>query len=309
MPAETDPDEFVLREGPEAFQQLLSNTSDALTYKWKQLVRRFKASDDLTARQKAVEEYLQVLASARGSGPVDPLRWGQALARVSRLIEIPAEELNRRFRSPKNPPRRPAVSVGSGAGKVETVEAAAAAQPEPPRPLDATGRAERRILGILLLEPARWMRVQRSVHVEDFSVPLHRRLAELYWEHQRHEGEPVFNEFLGQIGDDAALVDLAVEAVDEVEALASAQRDDDEEPGAESVLRDALEHLEQTRRLRESQKLVAALQRKTHERQPQESQNQNNGQGNAAAANDDDEVSLLIEVQNKARQPDLRRVR
>ena len=81
---------------------------------------------------------------------------------------------------------------------------------EPPRPLDATGRAERWILGILLLEPGRWMRVQRSVRVEDFSVPLHRRLAEVYWDHQRHEGEPVFNEFLGQLGgSDAALVDLA----------------------------------------------------------------------------------------------------
>jgi DNA primase len=311
MPPEVDPDEFVLKEGPEEFGRLLAGASDALSYKWKQLVRRYGASDDLTARQKAVEEYLQTLAAARGSGPVDPLRWGQALARVSRLTDIPAEELNRRFRAPRNPPRRPPAPAASAverqAAGMDQSAGAASSQAGPPRPLDATGRAERRILGILLLEPARWIRVQRSVHVEDFSVPLHRRLAELYWEHQRHEGEPVFNEFLGQLSDDAALVDLAVEAVDEVEALATATRDDDEEPGYDGVLRDAIEHLARVGRLRESQKLVAALQRKTHERQPHADQEQNKAEGGGGT--DDAEISLLIEIQKKARQPDLRRVR
>ena len=299
MPAGTDPDEFLLQEGPEAFQQLLAAATDALAYKWKQLVRRFEASDDLTARAKAVEEYLQTLAGARGSGPVDPLRWGQALARVSRLTEIPAEELNRRFRVTKNPPRRPsAVAPANGTGGVADAEPAT-----PPQPLDATGRAERRILGILLLEPGRWMRVQRAVRVEDFSVPLHRRLAEAYWEHQRHEGEPVFNEFLGQLGtSDPVLVDLAVEAVDEVEGLASAPRDDDEEPGHDGILRDAIAHLEQTRRLREAQKLLTDVRRTTHERG--ESQEQNKSEGDAT----DVEISLLKQLQETARQPDLRRV-
>ena len=303
MPPETDPDEFLLKEGPEEFQRLLSAATGALAYKWKQLVRRFDASDDLTARAKAVEEYLQTLASARGSGPVDPLRWGQALARVSRLTEIPADELNRRFKAPKNPPRRPQAAAPAPGAQGGADEAA----PEPPRPLDATGRAERRILGVLLLEPGRWMRVQRAVRVEDFSVPLHRRLAELYWEHQRHEGEPVFNEFLGQLGaSDAAVVDLAVEAVDEVEGLASARRDDNEEPGRDGILRDALAHLEDTRRLREAQKLLSNVRRIAHERRPGENQDQDKSEGDAA--NTDVEISLLKQFEENARQPDLRRV-
>jgi DNA primase len=319
MPPETDPDEFLLREGAEAFQRLLSNASDALSYKWRQLVRRFEASDDLTARQKAVEEYLQTLASARGSGPVDSLRWGQALARVRRLTEIPAEELNRRFASAKTPPRRPGPAgrlppdgpagraaratgpKGPDSGSVAKELPVA----EPPRPLDATGRAERWILGILLLEPGRWTRVQRFVHVEDFAVPLHRRLAGVYWDHQRHEGEPVFNEFLGQLGGfDAALVDLAVEAVDLVESLSPAGAESEDIPSREKMLQEAIDHLERTRQTREEQKLLAELRRTTVERRPGE----NTNEPTAGGAPDDLEVALLKQLQEKARQPDLRRV-
>jgi DNA primase len=323
MPPEVDPDEFVLKEGPEQFQRLLSNATDALTYKWKQLVRRFEANDDLTARQKAVEEYLQVLAAGRGSGPVDPLRWGQALARVSRLTEIPAEELNRRFAPAKTPRRRqgpprpgagrlppdgpagrpvaPSGPHGPDAGSVAKELPAS----EPPRPLDATARAERWILGILLLEPGRWMRVQRSVRVEDFSAPLHRRLAEVYWDHQRHEGEPVFNEFLGELGgSDAALVDLAVEAVDLVESLSPAGSDSEDVPSRDQMLQEAVAHLEWIRNLREEQKLLAELRRTSLERRPGE----NTKEQDAGSAPEDFEVALLKQLQEKARQPDMRRV-
>lgn len=309
MPPETDPDEFVLKEGPDEFARLLSGATDALSYKWKQLVVRFAAKDDLTGRQKAVEEYLQTLASARGAGPVDPLRWGQALARVSRLTEIPAEELNRRFRSAKNPPRRQVPAAAIGANEVTGIGESAPPS-APPRPLDATGRAERWILGILLLEPGRWMRVQRTVHLADFTDPLHRRLAELFWEHQRHEGEPVFNEFLGQLGtSDASLVDLAVEAVEEIEQLspagASGDRDSNDVPDREATLQSAIHHLEMAREFRKAQKLLAELRRTTHERRPGENQEQHNPERDAAT---DVEISLLKQVQEKARQPDLRRV-
>ncbi|MFL6230503.1 MAG: DNA primase [Pyrinomonadaceae bacterium] len=318
MPPETDPDEFLLREGPEEFARLLSGASDALSYKWKQLARRFEATDDLTARQKAVEEYLETLAAARGSGPVDPLRWGQALARVSRLTEIPAEQLNRRFRAAKNPPRR-FPPPGTAGGPVPTVGPAGGGDSgsvandlpaEPSRPLDATGRAERWILGILLLEPARWMRVQRVVHVEDFADPLHRRLAELYWEHQRHEGEPVFNEFLGQLGTlDAALVDLAVKAVDEVERLvpSSAGADpDDDAPDRDHTLQEAIAHLARADETREGQKLLAELRRTTLERRPGTTEERDNQKGAVSA--DAGEIALLKQLQEKARTPDLRRV-
>ena len=77
----------------------LASATDALTYKWKQLVRRYESSDGLAGQQTAVQEYLQTIFSARETGRVDSLRWGAALARVSRLIGIPVEDLHRRYKS------------------------------------------------------------------------------------------------------------------------------------------------------------------------------------------------------------------
>ena len=75
MPNGLDPDEFLLQYGVKAFDELLANSADAWGYAWKQLSRRFVShAGDLTGQQKAVQEYLELLGSARGSGPVDSMR-------------------------------------------------------------------------------------------------------------------------------------------------------------------------------------------------------------------------------------------
>ena len=123
--------------------------------------------------QKAVEEYLGTLAAARGSGPVDSIRWGQALARVSRLTEVPVDELNKRFRAtkPANRPRRSAPAAVSGDE--------AMTKPAPRGPVTARDRAERWILGILLADPGRWHDAQQEVSPNDFADPVRRKLAEI----------------------------------------------------------------------------------------------------------------------------------
>ena len=297
MPEGVDPDEFLLAHGAEAFETVLADAADALTFKWKLLDRQFHATSDLTGRQKAIEEYLSTLSAARGSGPVDSLRWGAALARVSRLADIPVEELNRRFKT------KPPVRSGNRSTFNSATQVARAGEPNntvppapmtsPVRPADRTARdrAERWILGILLVEPRRWHDVQQHVGVADFTDPTRRRLAELYWGHQRDEGEPVFNEFLGSLSD-PALTELAVELVDEVEALSEARpSDDDETPILDRTLADALAHLLELGRRREEQKLVAELRRTSD-----------------APLTEQDEVSLLRKLQDTARTPDLRRV-
>jgi hypothetical protein len=202
------------------------------------------------------------LASARGSGPVDPIRWGQALLRVGRLTGVAVEELNRRF---KPRPHRQAAPVPA-APAAEQHSAA-----EPPRPLTAQDRAERWVLGALLLEPQRWHEAQQAVHLDDFGNDRHRRLAEKYWNHQRDEGEPVFNEFLGSL-EDPSLVELAITAAEEIEALADVER----------ALNEAFAYFERAKRVRDEQKLVALSQRKEL-----------------------DEAKLLRELSEKRRKADL----
>ena len=277
MPEGVDPDEYLIANGAEAFEKVVNdNASDALTFKWRQLDRQFAASVDLTGRQKAVEEYLGTLAAARGAGPVDSIRWGQALSRVSRLTEVPVEELNKRFRQPARTARlaRPA-----SAGRVPSPEDTPA--PQSRGPLTARDRAERWILGILLAEPGRWHEVQKDVGPDDFAEETRRKLAEIYWGHQRDEGEPVFHEFLSYLTEQPALTELAVELVDELEELEDASRH----------LADAIGHLRELRRRGEEQKLVAELRRTSDAKLPEQA-----------------EVDLLKKLQDKARTPDLRRV-
>jgi hypothetical protein len=225
----------------------------------------------LTGQQKAIERYLQLLADARGSRPVDPLRWGAALVRVSKLTEIPAEDLNRRFKA--RIPRAPATKAVGGQQPTNAVSQAL--RDTAPRPT-AQETAQRQILGILLIEPRRWADVQAALRVEDFATASLRTLAEAFWQHQHDQPEAVFNQFLDALPD-AALKQSALELVNEVEELSDLER----------TLADAMGYLAEIRRKRENQKLLAAACRPGEEQLTEEQ---------------------LRKVQESARQPDLRRL-
>jgi len=334
--SDLDPDEYLVKEGLEKFEKLIAAAPDALVYKWRQLSQRFnRDGGSLTGQTKAVEAYLEVLSNARNSGPVDALRWGAALARVSRLTDIPVAQLNKRFGRPPNTSDRP----GGARARPDQQSAPRPGSAQAPRqgpaqwtaesrtgesgrpaagPIRPVARdtAERRILGILLMHPDRWHAAQPVIGVKDFTDKARRQLAEVYWTHQRDQGEPVFSEFLmilaetagpavsspnapapsGPEGPDAAeaggpfdrlrtepalsdLRQLAIEVVQEVEAF--------EDAGA--VLTESLLFLEQDLQRRDERKLLAEVRRTDAQRSEQ------------------DEVALLRKIQEKARQPDLRR--
>jgi DNA primase len=243
IPEDLDPDEFVVKYGAEVFNQLLATATDALSYKWKQLLGRFRQNpNDLTGQQKAVDEYLTTLAAARSNGPIDTLRWGAILARVSKLTDIPAEQLNNRFssRSPQNRPRHfsPATSP------------APAPSSNPVAPLSALDRAERQILGLLLLYPDHWNSVQQHISPEDFSAEPRQRLAQLCWDHHHHEGAPVLSEFL-TILNQAHLAELAIDLVEESKTILEAN--------VANAFQAAIEYIQRAGRERAGRLAVANL--------------------------------------------------
>jgi len=247
MPDGVDPDEFLMEHGLAGFDKLVGEARDVLSYTWSSMSRQFQdAKDDLTGQQKAVESYLELLASARATGPVDQMRWGAVLTRVSRMTGIPVDALHTRFAKRKPAPgARPAVAADAS----EPVSPPPTPEETVKIPRDRE-LAERQMLGILLKEPQRWHRVGQVVHPEDFEMPAHRRLAETYWQHQQDLGEPEFSEFLGELPDDR-VKELAVELVELAEALSE----------VEVTLNGALNFLEEEKRRREEQKQLAELRR------------------------------------------------
>ncbi len=326
LPDGMDPDEYLLAHGAEAFDGVLKGAADALTFTWRQLDRQFRASTDMTGRQKAVQQYLGMLSAARKSGPVDDLRWGSALARVQRLTDIPMADLHRMFspaataapvaeqqpqqrrkwepRKPYNPFR----DGGNGDGKKFGGKGKGPFgwRDEPPRqPPAASVRtpsareaSERRILAVLLAEPHRWHGLVGQVGVSDFTDAACRPLAAAYWQHQQDEGEPVFNEFLGVLAEASTppaedgsgavdLADLAAGLMAEFNGLTGG-----ETPiTADALLADALAYLAEMRAGGERDKLVADLRR-----------NSGVEPGPATA------TESLRQLQERARRPDLRRV-
>jgi len=202
---------------------------------------------------------------------------------VSRLTETPVEELNKLFRGApkKNAPRFATPQVASDAPS----ESAAPAKIF--RPLDADSRARRWIMGVLLSEPQRWHAVQQHLHLDDFDptdATLH-AIAQQYWAHQVDEGEPVLNEFLSQL--DGQAKQLAIELVEEIEALSDAER----------TLNEAMAHLERQRRRGEEKKTIASL------RRTEDSGEKPSGPRNT----EEDEIALLRKLQEQVRRPDMGR--
>jgi DNA primase len=277
LPDGTDPDEFLLARGAEAFKECLAQATDALSFRWKQLVKEVKAEGGLTSQQKAVQQYLETLAAARGSGSVDPIRWGQALARVSRLTEIPTEELNRQFK----------ITPARSRPRTTSPQVAQAGQPKdyaPASGLTARQRAEGFILGLLFAEPGRWHKIQQELKPGDFMDEALRQIAEVFWQHLQDEGEPVFNEFLDLLSD-AELKSVAVRWADEVSG--SVER--------EKYLIDSLRHIIWERENEAHGKLMMEL-RRTNEQQTSKSDDKSA------------DLDTLRKVQEKARIPDMKRV-
>lgn len=211
LPANIDPDEYLLKQGLPAFDRLIDRADDALTFQWKKLFQRLSETEnDLTARSRLIDDYLQRLASARSGGPVDPIRWGSIIARVSKLTNIPVEELNRKFRVRKSPVRSSKLNTPS-AGSTKS-------HPSLPPIPPARRQAERWILGGLLHLPRAWVHVQQVLDSKEFMSEELKPLADWYWDYQRHEGEISLEELIHQL-EDPGLKSLVIELASEVETM------------------------------------------------------------------------------------------
>jgi DNA primase len=283
MPKDTDPDEFLLAQGAEAFEKLLTSAPSVVQFMVRQFKRRWSAAgSSAVAQDEARRQFIGPFAAARSARAIDMSRWGMVVTALSKETGIPEAVLHREYGTerPRGGGRRVAAAHGAAPGEPKNTA--------PPAEPTAQDLAERWILGCLLLEPTRWDTARQFVSPQEFTEEVRRRLADAYWDHQRDEGPPVFNEFLASISADAELVELAVVLLDETEKLSEQLGQIDQ------TIATALRHFEELRRRQERQGLEAKIRQ--------------SGDQEGQRLDEQDEVALLKKLQETARRPDLRRV-
>lgn len=97
VPKGKDPCDYLLSEGKTGFESVLKAGIEALEFKWQQMVNEYDASTSGPNRRRAVEAYLQELASWVARGAVDPIAKGLLLNQLSKILSLPAEDLHRQL--------------------------------------------------------------------------------------------------------------------------------------------------------------------------------------------------------------------
>jgi DNA primase len=174
VPEGKDPCEYLLTAGKEGFDNVLSQATDVLQYKWNQLETAFKADGSLANKRAALNEFLQAVATGLAAENLPMLESGLLLNKVAKIIGLDPREVNadvnkRMERLSKSKQRQDAttqaVDWGQGLHAV----------------------AQREILEVLLNEPGLFHSIGREITEDLFDVPILREIAAVLFDILRSE--------------------------------------------------------------------------------------------------------------------------
>ncbi len=95
IPEGKDPSEFLDRNGPDEFSDLLNSAVDALEFKWLQTKERFQAHASIVKQREAVLDFMRVVAEAAQTTAVDAIQRGQMVIQVAHLLQMDRSEVGR----------------------------------------------------------------------------------------------------------------------------------------------------------------------------------------------------------------------
>jgi DNA primase len=183
-----DPCDFILTEGKEAFAQLVADSVDVMEYKWKRLTDGLDGSDNITDKRTAIQEFIYSVGTAVKSGRLDDLATGLIVTKLSGMIGVSKEQINRQL-------TRRAANVHSGAAlAVENQKVVSVDIGE-----GFLARAQQQILEVLLNEPELFNKIAGEITIEQFDVPLLREIAGPLFEFLVSGSCPEITELLGRI--------------------------------------------------------------------------------------------------------------
>jgi DNA primase len=162
VPQGKDPCDFVLAAGGDAFKNLIDNATDVMQYRWDKLTEKFGKSENLTDRRAATDEYLRSVATAAKGGTLDAITFGLIVNRLSRILQIPADDIRREL-SRRNGQGRQAVVNTIQNVKVSSVE------------FESFGeKAQAEIIEVLLNEPRLLESASKRIKADDFDAAIYR---------------------------------------------------------------------------------------------------------------------------------------
>ena len=146
VPGAKDPCDYCLEHGGEAFRQLVASATDALQYKWGQLMQEFQTLSGRTQKFNVVQAMMRMLATVATNPQMDAVRRSLLEKDVAYLVGMPLDELHAAVNDLSSKDVRSAASTDTAGEAVN--------QSTSRRIVTAGEKAQHWILGILLTEPA-----------------------------------------------------------------------------------------------------------------------------------------------------------
>jgi DNA primase len=159
VPEGKDPCDYLLLAGREGLDGVLKQGLGALEFKWNLVAKAYSAGVTGPSRRRAVEAYLQQLATWLGHGVIDPIQKGLLVNQLSKVLGLPGEELHRELERMARRPER--ASAGTAPQRVEGDEDSSQAG-------GAEQEALRQVVEVLLNEPAWFAAVEE--HFEPTAI-------------------------------------------------------------------------------------------------------------------------------------------
>lgn len=178
LPEGADPDDFLKKNGTEAFQALVDKAPEAWEFRFNYEVKK-NGLDSINSRETVVTEMLNLLAGAsdlRGTAREDIIL--TRLAPRLQLTEGAIRNQLQRIRSGNRPQQfqtKPAQEEQPAIEQEERIEVHR-------RPLSKNDKMECELLEILLTEPERAEQTRQEIGVDDFLNPHLRELLQIVYD-------------------------------------------------------------------------------------------------------------------------------
>lgn len=160
VPEGKDPCDFLIEAGTEAFESVVANAEDVLSFKWKQLKEEIADQDNLPKRAEAVSQFLKTVAAAVQAGQTDSLALAVLIGRLSTLLQTPKSRIDEELQ--KLLKQKPTAA--------RTKEQSAVMAKSDDREENAVMKARREILEVLIQEPGLYAAVFGRLTLEDFGA-------------------------------------------------------------------------------------------------------------------------------------------